>query len=107
MSPIKKLPTFDMLVALHKQNPDAYEEFRRDLLRSCIDEAPESHQPGLELLYQRIETVRATARAPLEAAASASRLMIDSCLTLRQALGDLVDATAAMQTVLILEKFRH
>jgi hypothetical protein len=106
MSITQNLPDFDTLVALYKTDPAAYEEVRRRLLRSCIDKAPVSHRPALELIYRRIEKVHADARTPLEAVVGASRLMLDSCSDLRGAMSQLQEATAAMQTAVLLDKFR-
>jgi len=101
-----KLPQFDVLVALHERDPKAYEVLRLQLLRSCVDSAPEMHRAALENLLDKINVVRAQAGSPLEAAISASRLMIDSCLRLRGAMGELVNASAALQTAVLLDKFR-
>ncbi|MES2830408.1 MAG: DUF3135 domain-containing protein [Pseudomonadota bacterium] len=101
-----KLPRFDVLVAMHEKDPDAYETLRHQLLRSCIDNAPEIHRAGLEALLDRINIVRAEAGTPLEAAIAASRMMVDSCLKLREAMVDLATANAALQTTVLLDKFR-
>ncbi len=101
-----KLPQFDVLVALHERDPEAYEELRRQLLRSCVDSAPEMHRAALEQLLERIDIVRAEADTPLEAAVNASRMMVDSCLKLRQAMGELAHANAALQTAVLLDRFR-
>lgn len=101
-----KLPRFDVLVALHEKDPDAYEVLRHHLLRSCVDNAPQIHRAALEDLLDRINIVREEAGSPLEAAISASRMMVDSCLKLRGAMVELANANAALQTVVLLDKFR-
>lgn len=101
-----QLPEFDTLVALYESDPNAYEALRANLLRSCIDHAPEIHRAALEELLTRINIVRAEADTPLEAAINASRMMVDSCLRLRTAMGELAGASAALQTAVLLDKFR-
>ncbi len=101
-----KLPRFEELVALHEQDPQAYEMLRHQLLRSCVDNAPEIHRAALENLLDRINIVRLEADSPLEAAVNASRMMVDSCLRLREAMGELHSANAALQTTVLLDKFR-
>lgn len=106
MGMITQLPEFDTLVALYKRDPQAYEQVRTQLLRACIDNAPACHRPALEIVYQQIEAVRANAATPMEAAVGASRMMLESCAVLRDSLSQLVEATAAMETAVILKKFR-
>ena len=100
------LPQFDTLVALHENDPEAYEILRLQLLRSCIESAPTAHQQALEELFDEINVIRNEATSPLEAAVNASRLMVDSCVRLRAAMGELLDANAALQTAVLLDKFR-
>lgn len=106
MNSLMQLPAFETLVALHEKDPAAYDEFRRQLLQSCIDSAPEIHRPGLELLRDRMDLARAEAASPIEAAAAASRLMVDSCVRLRAAMVPLANASAGLQTAVLLSKFR-
>lgn len=106
MNPVMQLPAFETLVALHAKDPAAYDEFRRQLLQSCIDSAPEIHRPSLEMLRERMEAARAESATPIEAAAAASRLMVDSCIRLRAAMAPLANASAGLQTAVLLSKFR-
>lgn len=106
MNTIMQLPAFDTLVALHAKDPAQYEEFRRQLLQSCIDGAPEIHRASLELLRERIDHARAGAATPIEAAAAASRLMVESCVRLREAMAPLATASAGLQAAVLLSKFR-
>ncbi|MBC7413598.1 MAG: DUF3135 domain-containing protein [Herminiimonas sp.] len=103
---LPQLPEFDILVALSKTDPKGYEEVRRQLLRSCIDDAPEAHRPALERLYERIELVHSAARTPMEAVTGASRLMLESCAELREAMNLLVETAVGLQTTVLLRKFR-
>ena len=106
MNSIVQLPAFDTLVALHAKDPAAYDDFRDQLLQSCIDGAPEMHRASLERLRERMEQARAEAASPIEAAAAASRLMVDSCIRLRAAMAPLANASAGLQTAVLLSKFR-
>lgn len=106
MNSVMQLPAFETLVALHAKDPAAYEEFRRQLLQACIDSAPAIHRPDMERLRKRMDEVRADAATPVEAAAAASRLMVDSCIRLRAAMAPLASASAGLQTVVLLSKFR-
>ena len=106
MNTLIQLPAFETLVALHAKDPVAYDEFRRQLLQSCIDSAPEVHRPSLEILRERMDDARADAATPIEAAAAASRLMVDSCVRLRAAMAPLANASAGLQTAALLSKFR-
>jgi hypothetical protein len=106
VNPLAQLPPFEALVALHAKDPAAYEEFRRQLLHSCIHSAPEVHRPGLELLRERMDQARAEATTPIEAATAAFRLMVDSCSRLRAAMVPLAEASAGLQTTVLLSRFR-
>lgn len=106
MNTLMQLPAFETLVALYAKDPAAYEDFRCQLLQSCIDSAPEIHRPGLALLRERMDDARADAVTPIEAAAAASRLMVDSCVRLRAAMAPLATASAGLQTAALLSKFR-
>ena len=106
MNSVMQLPAFETLVALHAKDPAAYDEFRHQLLQSCIDHAPEIHRPELERLRKRMDEARAEAATPIEAAAAAARLMVDSCVRLRAAMAPLANASAGLQTAVLLSKFR-
>jgi len=52
MQPHPKLPDFDTLMRLSRQDPNAYETFRTQLLADaiadCPPSAPEKHAAGLD-----------------------------------------------------------
>jgi hypothetical protein len=101
-----RLPEFDMLVTLHQQEPDAFEAFRRHLLREAVDGAPPSHRPALEKLLCRIEETRAAAATPMEAVVAASRMMQESVGKLHATWEQARQAVAGLQTSLIIERLR-
>ena len=101
-----RLPDFDMLMTLHQHEPDAFEAFRRHILREAVDEAPPAHRPALEKLLCRIEETRAAAATPMEAAVAASRMMQESVGRLHATWEQAREAVAGLQTSLIIERMR-
>lgn len=102
----KELPDFDALVALYQQDPQAFEDFRRQVLRDAVDHAPRCHQPSLNSLLDKIEEARDLAQSPFEAAAIASRMMRDSAERLLDAWEDVQEATAGLQAAVLIERVR-
>ena len=106
MSTKSPLPDFDVLVALYKHDPEAFEDFRRHVLRQAIDSAPLRHRPTLEKLLVSIEESRSRVSTPMEAAALASQMMQESARRLCDAWTDAYEAVAGLQTTLIIERLR-
>lgn len=102
-----KLPEFDVLVSIAQQDPEAFENFRRRLLREAVDEAPPEHRESLEQLLVRIEDARSEATSPAEAAGIAFRMMTDSVAQLQDGWEQALDAMAGLQTALLLERLRR
>jgi hypothetical protein len=100
------LPDFDVLVALHRHDPEALEDFRRHLLRQAVDYAPLEHRHSLELLLTRIEAARNAASCPMEAAATAFRMMRESLATLHGGWEQALHAVAGLQTAVLIEQVR-
>lgn len=100
------LPDFDVLLAIHRDDPEALEQFRRHLLREAVDAAPAAHRKSLEELLVRIEESRAAARDPLDAAAIAFRMMRDSVDRLQASWSDALDAVSGMQASVLIERMR-
>jgi hypothetical protein len=73
-----KLPDFDTLSRLYKEDPAAFESFRRHLLQQAVDEAPQRHRPALEELLLCIEANRQRAATPADAAIGAFQMMRQS-----------------------------
>lgn len=101
------VPDFDTLVALHQYDAEAFEAFRRQLLRHAIEDAPPARRAGLERLLERIESVRASAATPLDAAKASFSLMADSVHALRDAWHEAGHALAEYQTLLVIEQARQ
>jgi Protein of unknown function (DUF3135) len=102
-----RLPDFNVLVALHQHDPEAFEEFRRHVLKEAVDYAPAVHRPALEQLLCRIEEVRAKAETPLDAVMSATRMMQESVMRLQDGWEQARHAVAGLQTALIIEQVRR
>ena len=101
-----RLPDFDVLVALHRHDPEALEDFRRHVLREAVDYAPLQHRASLEQLLEQIEIARASATNPMDAAMIAFRMMQESVERLQGGWEQALDAVAGLQTALIIEKLR-
>ncbi len=100
------LPDFEVLVALHRQDPEALEAFRRHVLREAVDDAPLAHRPALEQLLLHIETVRNTASTPIEAASTAFNMMQESVMRLHDGWEQARYAMAELQAALLIERMR-
>ena len=102
-----RLPDFDILVALYQHDPEAFEEFRRHLLRQAVNHAPKEHRPSLEKLLVRIEEERARAETPMDALRSANRMLQESMEQLMDGWEQACNAAAGLQTALLIEKVRY
>jgi hypothetical protein len=107
MSLETRLPDFDVLMSLYRHDPEAFEEFRKHVLREAIDNAPPAHRPALEQVLSRIETARLAAATPMEGALIAFRMMGESLGMLTSAWEEAGrHAVAELQTSLIIERLR-
>ncbi len=102
-----EVPDFDVLLALHRHDPQALEQLRRHLLRESVASAPVAHRQSLEHLLTRIEAARETAADPMEAALIAFRMMRDSMEQLHGAWGLAFCAVAGMHASLLIERARR
>lgn len=100
------LPDFDTLVALHRTDPQALEDFRRHMLREAVDFAPLEHRASLEQLLKRIEEARSAASSPIDAASKAFQMMQESVTQLHGGWERALQAVAGLQTALLLERLR-
>jgi len=101
-----RLPEFDMLAALHQDDPEALEIFRRRVLREAVDSAPATYRPSLERLLTRIEAAHQAAATPMEAAAVAFRMMGESVERLHDGWEQVREAVAELQTAALLAQLR-
>jgi hypothetical protein len=100
------LPDFDTLVQLHARDPEAFESYRRALLRQAVDTAPNRHKATLEELLVVIEVRRERCGNPAEAAAAAFQMMRQSVSQLQDAWKIGLEAAARMQTEALLLRLR-
>lgn len=101
-----KLPDFDTLSRLYKEDPQAFESFRRHLLRQAVAEAPQRHRPALEELLVCIEANRERATTPAEAALGAFQMMRHSVSQLNAAWQLGMQSIAQLQTEALIKNLR-
>lgn len=102
-----QLPDFDTLVAMYQHDPEAYETYRRRVLREAVDSAPRQHRSDLEQLLVRIEQARGDASTPEEAAQVAFEMMNESVRRLNRSWKRAHYAVAGVQAELALLKARQ
>jgi hypothetical protein len=101
-----RLPDFDVLMKLYKEDPEAFEAFRKRLLIDAVGRAPREHQPALELVLKQIEAARDVAATPIESMLLAFKMMQDSLMQLRSSWEKAHYALAGLQTSLVIERLR-
>ena len=106
MSIDAKLPDFDTLSRLYKEDPAAFDAFRRHLLRQAVDEAPRRHRPALEELLLCIEANRQRAATPADAALGAFQMMRHSVIQLNAAWQLGLQSMAQLQSEVLMQKLR-
>jgi hypothetical protein len=106
MSIDAKLPDFDTLSRLYKEDPAAFEAFRRHLLRQAVDEAPRRQRPALEELLLCIEANRQRAATPADAALGAFQMMRHSVTQLNAAWQLGLQSMAQLQSEVLMQKLR-
>jgi len=106
VNPDTRVPDFDELVALHQQDPQAFEILRAQLLDEAVQSAPAEHRPALEQVRERIEEARRSAATPFEAAVIATRMMQESVGRLMVAWKHVQCTAAEVQAGLLLQRFR-
>lgn len=107
MQPHPRLPDFDTLMKLSRQDPNAYETFRTQLLADAIADCPPRHQKSMQQVLMRIEMARQAASTPLEALVFATRLMGESMNELNSALHQLQDELANLHGLLVLDRISN
>lgn len=84
------LPAHDVLVRMAREDPEAFEVLRRELVEHCIASAPVLLQPRLRQLQLRIDGIRITSPSPLIASQRLQRLMGESVLQLEEAFHQII-----------------
>jgi len=80
------LPSQNELIQLAREDPQAFEALRSELIESTIRRAPERMQLRLRQLQFRIDGIRRLARTPLGALLKMQALMWESFLRMDEAL---------------------
>jgi hypothetical protein len=80
------LPSQKELAQLARDDPQAFEALRAELIENAIQRAPERLQLRLRQLQFRIDGIRRLARTPLGALLKMQALMWDSFLRMNEAL---------------------
>lgn len=101
-----KLPDFDTLCRLYREDPDGFESFRRHLLRQAVDDAPCRHRPALEELLLCMDASRQRASTPSEAALGAFQMMRQSVTQLNAAWQQGLQSVAQLQSDALMLKLR-
>lgn len=81
-----QLPSFDELVVMANEQPEALEALRQNLVNEVIDQAQPHTQSRLRGLQFQIDAQRSIAKTPLAACVKLSSMMMDSFEKMRQEL---------------------
>lgn len=81
-TPARENPDHDAMACLAREDPEAFERLRRDLLDGMIERAPDHLKPRLRGVQFRVDQVRQLAHTPLNATIRISELMWKSFLSL-------------------------
>ncbi len=82
------LPSFETLLKLAKQDPEALERLRQEHVNSAIESAPEAYRQRLAGLQFQIDGVRRTTNSPMASCISISKMMHESLNTLKSFIDD-------------------
>lgn len=88
-----RLPSFDEMQTMAREQPEALENLRRSLTEELIRNAPQRGKRRLQGLAFTIDAERRRARNPLQACIRLSQMMLDSAVELQAAL-DLMRTSA-------------
>lgn len=84
---MRNLPDFEVLSKLAKEDPEALESLRREMVEEVIEAAPtEDHKRRLRGLQFKIEMERKKAKNPIASCIKISQMMQDSFSKLREAI---------------------
>lgn len=82
--PARELPAHGELAQLARDDPEAYEALRRELIDDLIERAPDEIKPRLRGLQFRIDGVRRCSRSAIGATMKVYTLMWESFMRLNQ-----------------------
>lgn len=95
-------PDHDSLSQLAKEDPQAFEDLRQQLVGELIERAPEALKPRLEGLQFRIDVIRRRSGNSLGATVKIYQLMWQSFLQLRHELMTFREPSAPRQSAQVL-----
>jgi hypothetical protein len=98
------LPSFDDMMSLHQNDPEAFEQLRSRLLQKAIDDAPAAQRASLKGLVGKLDQVRAAAPSNYAAAQEAFTLMQQSVASLGSAMKLAQRELAHLQTTILLKQ---
>ncbi|GBO86259.1 DUF3135 domain-containing protein [Marinobacter salsuginis] len=76
-------PTFDELIALYTNDPEAFEHLRHALIEMEISDAPPQFQRRLRGLQFQVECAKETSKTPLASCIKLQSMMLASAKELR------------------------
>jgi hypothetical protein len=79
----KPLPSFERMLDMAKNNPDALEQLRLEMVRDAINAAPEDYRQRLHGLQFQIDGQRLVSKNPMQACLEISRMMHNSLQDLK------------------------
>lgn len=95
-------PDHDSLSQLAKEDPQAFEDLRQQLVGELIERAPEALKPRLEGLQFRIDAIRRRSGSSLGATVKIYQLMWQSFMQLRNELMTFREPAAPRQSAQVL-----
>lgn len=91
--PPMKLPGHDVLAQLARDDPQAFERLRGELIENRITRAPEKIRHSLRLLQFRVDGIRRLSGSPLGASLRIQALMWEYFLQMNESLQELFGKT--------------
>lgn len=74
----KQLPSFERMLEMAKNDPEALERLRQEVVRDAINSAPEAFRQRLHGLQFQIDGQRLLCKSPMQACMEISKMMHDS-----------------------------
>ncbi|MGR6872734.1 DUF3135 domain-containing protein [Pseudomonas sp. HK3] len=79
----KPLPSFERMLDMAKNDPEALERLRTEMVRDVINAAPEGYRQRLHGLQFQIDGQRLVSKNPMQACLEISRMMHESLQQLK------------------------